>query len=151
MGVRAEGPRLGACPGRVPPRAGRGGALRERSGRGRPALRPEMLSGRGGARPPELRNEGVQVRVLPLGRWLLSRPGCGAMSAARRSVPCGALGTRATAAARGHGGGAAPVRSRHLLRGLGGRQWKKREAGSVAVPSGLPARSVSRRPAEGLP
>lgn len=84
----------GACPGRVGLRAGRGGALRARSGRGRAAPRPEMLLARGGAWPPALRTEGVQVSVLPMGLWLPSRQGRGFVSASRHSVPCGALGRR---------------------------------------------------------
>lgn len=86
-----------------------------------------MLLARGGARPPALRTEGIQVSVSPLGWWLPSRQDRGFVSAARRSVPWGALGTGATAAARGHGGGAAPVRCRHLLHP------RKRAAGLVAL------------------
>lgn len=143
-GCASGSAQTGACLGRVSPRAGRGGALRERSSRGRAALQPEMLLARGGARPPALRTEGVQVSVLPLGWWLPSRQGRGLVSLARHSVSCGALGTGATAAARGHGGGAAPVRCRHLLRRLGGRGRQVRWRSGRAAPPALGPVSLSR-------
>lgn len=129
-----------AC--RAEGRAGRGSAGEERQGPGCTTARDAVGPGwRLAASSPHRGRPGKRPTYGPVATES-SGPRVCVRVPAFGSLWC----SGATAAARGHGGGAAPVRCRHLLRRLRG----KGMAGSVALGSGRPVRAESGPSGEGL-